>query len=187
MTPLERQELRAFGERLLAIANGARGESEDSHITPLVVAAQREIRRRSVRMRMDKNEKIGEVGWAILFDLYVMEALGRRVSKSSACIASGVPPTTALRYIDSLIAQDLISSESDAEDARRSLLRLNLTGKQLVEHTLCKSTDAELAHPSAENPRALGQSHVNPASSAIGAGNDIWIAHRENARGGPVT
>lgn len=187
MTPFERQELRALGERLLEIANGSCRGRDDCRITPLVLAAQREIRRRTVRMRMDENEKIGEVGWAILFDLYVMEAVGRRVSKTSACIASGVPSTTALRYIDTLIAQDLISSELDTDDGRRSLLRLNLLGKQLVEHTLRDLIDAEHAQPTIENPRALGQRHANLVSSAIGPGDDMFIAHRQNAKAVPIT
>lgn len=49
---------------------------------------------------------------------------GRRVSKSSACIAAAVPGTTALRWIETLRERGLIVRASDPTDHRRVFVEL---------------------------------------------------------------
>ena len=75
--------------------------------------------------------KLNEGAWAMLLDLYVHEG-ERRISISSACIASGQPPTTALRWIKELIALGLVVRESDNADARRAYLCLSPKGRSSV-------------------------------------------------------
>ena len=70
----------------------------------------------------------GEPAWDILLDLFVMEAKGRRVPVSSACIASGVSHSTALRQIDELVRRNLVMRERDEIDKRRTYLRLTEAG-----------------------------------------------------------
>jgi DNA-binding MarR family transcriptional regulator len=54
-----------------------------------------------------------------LLDLLHTELAHRRVSASSLCIASGVPPSTGLRWLKSLEQQGLVVRKFDERDARR--------------------------------------------------------------------
>lgn len=79
---------------------------------------------------------LGEPVYDILLDLYVAHAAGRRISVTSACIASGVPPTTALRTIERLVASGAVRRYPDEEDRRRSLLALSEGMAGLIEQHL---------------------------------------------------
>ena len=78
----------------------------------------------------------GEPVWDILLDLYVRGASNQPTSVTSACIASGVPATTALRYIRLLERQGLVARRADAADARRNFLELSPRGQALLDHYL---------------------------------------------------
>ncbi|MFM5924587.1 MAG: MarR family transcriptional regulator [Novosphingobium sp.] len=68
---------------------------------------------------------LGEPLWDILLDLYIEKAQARSVSITSACVASNVPPTTALRWLKVLEEGGWIFREDDVKDRRRSFLRLS--------------------------------------------------------------
>ncbi|MET1756336.1 MarR family transcriptional regulator [Novosphingobium sp. RD2P27] len=70
----------------------------------------------------------GEPGWDILLDLFIMEAAGKRVPVSSACLASGVSHSTALRQIDEMVRYGLVFRERDEVDKRRTYVWLTDTG-----------------------------------------------------------
>jgi DNA-binding MarR family transcriptional regulator len=61
----------------------------------------------------------------ILLTLYVSRAEGRDVSTSAACTASGVPTTTALRWINALARRGMIHKRSLASDRRFTYLELS--------------------------------------------------------------
>ena len=62
--------------------------------------------------------------WDILLDLFAEGGFRRRVSMSSLCIAASVPTTTAVRCINAMIEQGLLTKSRDANDARRVLIEL---------------------------------------------------------------
>lgn len=62
--------------------------------------------------------------WDMLLDLYVQSIAGTPVSVTSACLASGVPCTTALGHVRRLERRRLIVREADGCDGRRSHLQL---------------------------------------------------------------
>lgn len=64
-----------------------------------------------------------EPAWDLLLDLYFRTCRKERVSVSNACVASGVPSATALRWIDILIESGLVVREADAADRRRIWLK----------------------------------------------------------------
>lgn len=76
-------------------------------------------------------QMFGEPGWDMLLDLYVAQWHMRPVSTTSLCIASCVPPTTALRWIKRLTDQGWIERYEDKADRRRIYVRLShvATGK----------------------------------------------------------
>ena len=61
----------------------------------------------------------------MLLDLAAARAEHKRVSVTSLCIASGVPPTTALRWIGQLTAAGLLERVEDETDRRRAFLALS--------------------------------------------------------------
>jgi len=85
------------------------------------------IRKRQLRSRFFDAALFADPAWDILLDLTAARAEGRRVSVTSLCIASGVPPTTALRWIAQMTDQGLLVREEDLVDRRRAFVALSDT------------------------------------------------------------
>lgn len=85
---------------------------------------------RARRMRTDflPGDLFADPAWDMLLDLLAARLEGDRVSVSSLCIASAVPPTTALRWIRTLSEQGLVERHADPLDGRRIFI-------QLADHT----------------------------------------------------
>jgi len=94
---------------------------------------------RRLRDRHFKNDLFGDPAWDILLDLFVQKSAGKRVSITSACIASGTPPTTGLRWVALLVEEGLVIREGDEVDRRRAFLRLSKAGEIAVQRTLIDS------------------------------------------------
>jgi DNA-binding MarR family transcriptional regulator len=85
---------------------------------------RRIIRQRQMRARFFDGELFGDPAWDMLLDLAAARAEHNRVSVTSLCIASGVPPTTALRWIGQLIDAGLFQRVEDEADRRRAFITL---------------------------------------------------------------
>lgn len=90
-----------------------------------LVLARNLWKQRRLRTQWFGNVEFGEPAWDMLLDLYAAQRSGRRVSISSLCIASGVPPTTALRWIQKMIDDGVFRREADLNDGRRFFVRLS--------------------------------------------------------------
>ena len=91
--------------------------------------------RRVLKLRASRNHifskaLFGEPAWDMLLQLYDAQLQGRTECITGLCEASGVPQTTALRWISCLEDRKLIRKEQDAFDQRRILL--SLTDKALA-------------------------------------------------------
>jgi DNA-binding MarR family transcriptional regulator len=82
------------------------------------------IKARRARARYLSSELFADPVWDMLLDLLRAEIAQQRVSVSSLCIASGVPATTALRYINTMTEQELIVRRRDPFDGRRVYVEL---------------------------------------------------------------
>lgn len=85
---------------------------------------RRIIRQRQLRARFFPNELFADPAWDMLLDLTAATAEHRRISVSSLCLASGVPPTTALRWISQLEEAGLVERQEDSSDRRRAFIVL---------------------------------------------------------------
>jgi hypothetical protein len=90
------------------------------------------IAARSARARYVDSELFADPAWDIMLDLLRAELLGERISVSSACIASGVPPTTGLRWLNMLEQHGLVLRQCDPRDARRSYVILSPGGSMAL-------------------------------------------------------
>lgn len=90
-------------------------------------------RRRSVRTKYFNPDYFsGEAAWNILLDLAASQIEGKRISVTSACLASEVPPTTALRWISVLEDDGMILKENDYLDKRRTFIRITDHAMNLI-------------------------------------------------------
>lgn len=101
-----------------------------------------ERRKQTVRtifsVRENRNRLLGEGVFVdpaenIVLDCYLSGLEGRQVAVSDACIASGVPGTTALRWIKTLEEKGLLKRKEDARDRRRSFVALTERGHSAIE------------------------------------------------------
>lgn len=90
-----------------------------------VVATLRSlINSRRLRDRFFPNARFGEPAWDILLDLALAWYENKSVSASSVCIASGVPMSTAMRWINEMVEVRLIERWIDPSDGRRNLVQI---------------------------------------------------------------
>jgi hypothetical protein len=83
------------------------------------------IRQRQLRAKFLDGELFADPAWDMLLDLTAARVEHTRVSVTSLCIASGVPPTTALRGIGQLTAAGLLERVEDETDRRRVFITLS--------------------------------------------------------------
>jgi DNA-binding transcriptional ArsR family regulator len=85
---------------------------------------RRIIRQRQLRARFFDGDLFADPAWDMLLDLTAARAEHQRVSVTSLCIASGVPPTTALRWISQMTEGGLLERVEDETDRRRAFITL---------------------------------------------------------------
>ena len=90
--------------------------------------------RRVIQLRQSRSRFFGQFigeglfedpAWDMLLDLFAAELEGNRVSVSSLCIAAGVAPTTALRWIARMTDMGLFVRHPDPVDRRRAFMTLS--------------------------------------------------------------
>lgn len=89
---------------------------------------RRIIHQRQQRARFFDGGLFADPAWDILLDLTAARAEHVRVSVTSLCIASGVPPTTALRWIAQMVETGLLERQEDTGDRRRAFIALSDRG-----------------------------------------------------------
>lgn len=107
----------------------------------LAELAKEEMAWRAKRSKFVALDIYSDGAWGMLLDLYINRVRGRNVSVTSACLASDMPPTTALRYIAMLEAEGMIDSETPECDLRVRWLRLSETGLRAIEGYLIAKAD----------------------------------------------
>lgn len=83
------------------------------------------IAQRQMRSRFFDGELFADPAWDMLLDLTAARVEHVRVSVTSLCIASGVPPTTALRWIGQMKDAGLLERVEDETDRRRAFIALS--------------------------------------------------------------
>ena len=82
------------------------------------------LRARRLRDEYLPGELFADPAWDMLLDLLAARLEQERVSVSSLCIASAVPPTTALRWIRTLTDKGFVHRQADPHDGRRVFITL---------------------------------------------------------------
>lgn len=87
--------------------------------------ARRLLQETKIRRRYVPGIASSDHFWPLVLDLYIHAVAGRKVSIGDACIASGVPATTGLRWIKELGANGVVERAPDPEDGRRVYVSLS--------------------------------------------------------------
>ena len=88
-------------------------------------AVRRMIAARQARAKFFEGDLFADPAWDMLLDLTAAHAEHTRVSVTSLCIASGVPATTALRWIRQLVDSGVFERIADPSDGRRAFIALS--------------------------------------------------------------
>ena len=91
------------------------------------------LRARSMRAKFFKAELFADPAWDMLLDLYRAELDQYRVSVTSLCTASGVPTSTALRWLKALEDGGLITRRQDPLDGRRTFVALTTAAVESMD------------------------------------------------------
>lgn len=86
---------------------------------------RRLIAARQTRAKFFDGDLFADPAWDMLLDLTAAHAEHSRVSVTSLCIASGVPATTALRWIKQLVETGVFERIADPADKRRAFIALS--------------------------------------------------------------
>jgi DNA-binding MarR family transcriptional regulator len=141
------EALQAQAAELAAIINRADNDHGTALETSKGTAALAKgiIRARTQRSKFLPPSLFAEPAWDILLELYSAELAQQRMTVTQACAAAKVPATTALRWLGTLEASQLIVRHPDPLDARRSFVALTETGEQAMESFFQSIKDAVLA------------------------------------------
>jgi hypothetical protein len=140
---LNAAELRAIASRLMHLAEdqenvlGDAGECEtlfdDEFLSRL---AQEEFELRRSRHCFLDDDLFGEPAWDILLELFIAKAGGKETMVKNCWLASGVPRSTALRYLAELEERSLVYKYGSETDGRVSCYMLTLSGEAQVRQAL---------------------------------------------------
>jgi len=86
------------------------------------------IREREIREKYFDPQLFADPAWDMILDLLLAQSEFRRISVTSLCTASKVPPTTALRWIAQMVEMGVFRREEDDQDKRRAFISLSESG-----------------------------------------------------------
>lgn len=115
--------------RVMRDADDAFGPVEPLPPAQLLSAALRWAAARQVRDDVFGKTMFLNPAWNILLELFIAAEEGRNVTIKSACVAAGVPQSTALRHIAHLIDVRLAMRAQHPSDARSAYLKLSDSGR----------------------------------------------------------
>ena len=93
--------------------------------------------------------------WDMLLALFAAAERGQALPVTRLCAVTGVPQTTALRWLEQLEQSRLIARAADTTDARRTLVSLAPETREKMR-TLLKRTTAALTGGGASDPAQKG-------------------------------
>jgi len=121
------------GRELTKILEKAAGIDRYHDRALLVERARQTFADRSQRSQFFNSVMFGEAAWEMLLALYVTEQSGARHTVSGLVNLSGVPPTTALRWLDFLRQEQLVTRRSNPTDRRVVYIELTDEGLKALD------------------------------------------------------
>lgn len=95
-------------------------------------------KQRSLRSDIFESKSFSDPAWDIFLDLCAATFANQKVSVSSVCAATDAPFSTALRYVNRLVDENLAVRLNDPHDKRRNMLELSELGLTRMETFLAE-------------------------------------------------
>jgi len=132
------------GRELTKILEKAAGTVRYYDRELLVERARQTFADRSHRSQFFNSVMFGEAAWDMLLALYVTERSGARHTVSGLVNLSGVPPTTALRWLDFLHQEKLITRRPNPTDRRVFYIELSDEALKALDGYFSATTEATM-------------------------------------------
>lgn len=143
LSPDDARELARLVRMLLnrLAGSSARDRSSKPGGAELVAKARRLLLERERRLAHFSPVMFGEPGWEMLLVLYVSEATETEQTIGTLVGSIGAPQTTALRWIDYLEKERLISRQRHELDRRAVVIAITEKGREKLDRYFSTSTD----------------------------------------------
>jgi DNA-binding MarR family transcriptional regulator len=128
----EVRELRTALDGALERLNAVRFDRDARDKVTNLEIAEGILQTRRLREDLFGAEMFADPAWDMLLHLFVNAERGRSVPVSCLCVASAVPQSTALRWIDTMTNAKLVTRRPDPQDARRQLIALTAEAMRLM-------------------------------------------------------
>ena len=119
-----------FGDEDERPEQGTRSQASRSE---LLAAASKTFLNRRRRCQHFGQGMFGEPAWDMLIALYIMEPSSARNTVGRLLTYSGVPSSTALRWLDYLEIHQLASREAHPTDRRTAFVEITDKGRQALD------------------------------------------------------
>lgn len=124
-------EVNRISQKLARISSTPEGHNELALVPqegrPIKCSPERvkaEIRARRLRASYFSGDLFADPAWDMMLFLLQAELMQWRVSTSRLCRAADVPATTALRWLNTLVQQNIACRRDDPFDGRRTYIEL---------------------------------------------------------------
>jgi DNA-binding MarR family transcriptional regulator len=116
---------------------GKSGDFRDRLV--LVEHARQTFANRAQRSRFFHSAMFGEAAWDMLLALYATENADSRHTVSGLVNLAGVPPTTALRWLDFLEQEQLVTRKPNPTDRRVFYVGLTDMAREALDAYFCET------------------------------------------------
>jgi len=99
------------------------------------------IHARRLRERYFPHDLFADPAWDMLLELFRADLVQQQISVSSLCLASAVPPTTALRWLSTLIERHIFVREPDRRDGRRIFVKFTPEAREAMYQYFRRAKD----------------------------------------------
>lgn len=135
---------------------------------PLVARARQAVLNRGKRAQAFSPAMFGEPAWDMLLILYVTETSGMPQTVTSLSRLSGASSTTALRWLDYLKREKLVSRQRHPTDRRLTHITLTRKGRDALDAHFTAVLDSAESSADGDDP----QPGVDSKDPAAGAASD---------------
>lgn len=118
--------------------------ASDTSRTALVARAREEFGNRRRRSVTFQPSMFGEPAWDMLLALYILDVSGQRQTTGTLMHFSGAPITTARRWLDYLVENDLARKDHHPTDQRVLFVSLTAKGRDALDLYYSETSETEV-------------------------------------------
>ena len=123
---------------------GAARPAADTSRAALIARAREEFGNRRRRTSIFERSMFGEPAWDMLLALYILDVSGQRQTTGALMQFSGAPITTARRWLDYLVGNELVLRSPHPTDQRVMFVNLTEKGRNALDLYYSETVETEV-------------------------------------------